>query len=744
LPRVPTYDQRQVQSTPIPGVRQNIQTSDAEFGGAQAQALEQTGQAGTQFGSTVADFEAKRQEDMNRTAVWNAYTNLSDQERNYLYNGTNGVLTKTGADALGASSRAAKDIGDIAKTQSDTLQNDEQKQQFQELYSRKLDNTLDSVSRYEADQRQTYHDQIATGVVKSAQQDAAVRWNDPTYIDQTADLAVIALSGNLQNKGTATELIDSETKAMRSGIWKSALSQAIQQSPLQAKQLLDDNRDKMTGDDASDIDKLLKTPLLAAQAQKIAGMVTTPAGSLPQDISQKIVQSAQASGVDVGTALTIAKLENSKGDPNLKNPNSSATGIYQFIDGSWKAAGGTDANRGDVDKQIELGVKSIKDNRDALRVTLGQDPSPSQLYLAHQQGIAGARALITAAPGDSAVSVLTKVYKGDAVTAAQAVTNNGGNLDISAQDFVNKWDVQYAKKSGSAGVAAMPLADQIDAAKALAGDDPDLQEHAVAEVIRQRSVAKQAQSDDQDAAMERIYGHVLQTGSYQGADVSDIAKLDNKTLLALQEKSRDVKTNWGFYDQFMSMSAADKAKVPLVNLMTNLSDTDLKSAIKERNDAKDGASKQPWVESRANIINSYATEAGMKVQQGNKPLSTDDQAKYNSLSEYMNGKMDAYRVKNGVEMPESDFRQEAGRALTRVVTKQGTFFNDTSRVFELSGKPVVTINSVSDVPANIRGDIESTLRSRGKKVNESLILSLAKAWVTGDSNGAKTILDGAN
>jgi soluble lytic murein transglycosylase-like protein len=52
-----------------------------------------------------------------------------------------------------------------------------------------------------------------------------------------------------------------------------------------------------------------------------------------------IVQAADRYDVDPKVALAIAKCENRTLDPGKKNPHSSATGIYQFLTGSWKYYG---------------------------------------------------------------------------------------------------------------------------------------------------------------------------------------------------------------------------------------------------------------------------------------------------------------------------------------------------------------------------------------------------------------------
>jgi hypothetical protein len=90
--------------------------------------------------------------------------------------------------------------------------------------------------------------------------------------------------------------------------------------------------------------------------------------------------------------------------------------------------GGTDENRTDGKKQIELGVALTKQNSAALTKDLGWQPQPWEVYLAHQQGLRGATALIHADPNANAAEV---------VGNPEAISLNGGTPDMSAGQFIN-------------------------------------------------------------------------------------------------------------------------------------------------------------------------------------------------------------------------------------------------------------------------------------------------------------------
>lgn len=131
---------------------------------------------------------------------------------------------------------------------------------------------------------------------------------------------------------------------------------------------------------------------------------------------------------------TIAQLE-SGGDANAQSPLSSANGMYQFTDPVAAQYGLSDPT--DPAAATDA-VKSLtSDNYAALSKALGRAPTEPELYLAHQQGATGAAKLLSN-PDARAVDIRGK----------KQILNNGGNANMTAGDFVNKWADKYNKLAG--------------------------------------------------------------------------------------------------------------------------------------------------------------------------------------------------------------------------------------------------------------------------------------------------------
>jgi len=129
----------------------------------------------------------------------------------------------------------------------------------------------------------------------------------------------------------------------------------------------------------------------------------------------------------------LAQVE-SGNNPLAQNVKSSAKGRYQFIDSTAKQYGIT-AEFGTPEyaqQETEAVKKFTEDNYKTLRDKLGRDPSHGELYLAHQQGADGAVKILSQ-KDQRAVDVLGK----------EEVLNNGGNENITAEEFARKWTSKF-------------------------------------------------------------------------------------------------------------------------------------------------------------------------------------------------------------------------------------------------------------------------------------------------------------
>lgn len=176
---------------------------------------------------------------------------------------------------------------------------------------------------------------------------------------------------------------------------------------------------------------------------------------MAQELIDKIREQAQARGLDPDIAVQIARAESSL-DPSAKAKTSSAQGLFQVIDKTWKEHGGKPGKKTDVDENIRVGLNVLQANQKALRETLGRDPSASELYAAHFLGATGAKGVLLASD-DTPVSQLLSER---AIKANPGLLKdkNVGQLRAALEAKMVMPGSRPTEQAGAPAVAPMPAA----------------------------------------------------------------------------------------------------------------------------------------------------------------------------------------------------------------------------------------------------------------------------------------------
>lgn len=220
------------------------------------------------------------------------------------------------------------------------------------------------------------------------------------------------------------------------------------------------------------------------------------------DIRKIVSDAAMRHGVDPNAMLRIAMIESS-GNPNAKNPNSSAGGLFQFIDSTAKAYGL--ANRYDPAQAADAAARLARDNAGHLRKVLGRDPTAGELYLAHQQGAGGAAKLLRN-PGGDAISTV----------GADAVRLNGGRAGMTNGEFAQLW---IRKAGGGTGIA-----------KSAGGDQPAVSVLPTEPLALRRDGT--IAGDAYDRAAMNAYAWRMQTGVENAISAAAVDNPDDPNALA--------------------------------------------------------------------------------------------------------------------------------------------------------------------------------------------------------------------
>ena len=128
---------------------------------------------------------------------------------------------------------------------------------------------------------------------------------------------------------------------------------------------------------------------------------------MAQELSDKIRAAAQAKGIDPEVALRIASAESAM-KATAQAGKSTAGGLFQVVDKTWKEFGGAPGKKYDADENIRVGTDIIAKNTQTLKSFLQRDPRPAEVYAAHYFGPTGAKNFLSAQPGTPMADIFSK------------------------------------------------------------------------------------------------------------------------------------------------------------------------------------------------------------------------------------------------------------------------------------------------------------------------------------------------
>ncbi len=169
-------------------------------------------------------------------------------------------------------------------------------------------------------------------------------------------------------------------------------------------------------------------------------------------IANTLVDAAKKAGIDPDTFVTFAKIESGL-RPRVKT--GSYKGLLQLSDKQFRKYGG----KGDIydpGANAAAGANKVKDLvRTFQKANGGRAPNATELYMMHQQGVAGQRAHY-GNPDGKAWQNIRKYYRSESM-AKRAIWGNVprdvrrkfGSVDnMTSRDFINMWDAKVKRIGG--------------------------------------------------------------------------------------------------------------------------------------------------------------------------------------------------------------------------------------------------------------------------------------------------------
>jgi soluble lytic murein transglycosylase-like protein len=140
-------------------------------------------------------------------------------------------------------------------------------------------------------------------------------------------------------------------------------------------------------------------------------------------LSGLLSSAATKYGVPADLLARISGAESS-GKATAANPRSSAKGIFQFTDSTWRGMGGKPGEQFNPEANVDLGAKYVRQNAEHLKKTLGRDPNFHEVYAAHMFGPGVSRMLNKANPKDPIERGLSMFQSSDMVKKVMRANPN--------------------------------------------------------------------------------------------------------------------------------------------------------------------------------------------------------------------------------------------------------------------------------------------------------------------------------
>ena len=432
---------------------QQIQSDPEAFGGGVAKGLESVSQGLQQAGAQTGD-AALRQLDLQRE------TNANNQYANSFSPALRDIYTKyyslQGKDAVDQMPAFTQQIMDLQNQQRDALKDPVAQHMFDQVSTRRTQMELDGMARYADQQNKVYQTQASDGMVRSFQQTAADRSNDPIVFNGMVQSVEQERMAHAATVGQPVEYAKAQVQKDTSAMWVDRLKGIAATNPQQALDLLNHGEDWTdTTGNARHTD--VSASLLPADQVAMRSLLNT---HLADSVGVQFGNQATNPAVPTSGGLigVIQHLE-SKGDPNAVGPyipgQGTAKGAMQVMDATNKDPG--------------FGVAPAKDNSPEERARVGRD------YAVAMQNRYGdpakALAAYNAGPGvvDAAVKAAGANWLSQMPKETQAYVRSGVNM-LNASSAAPGGAVTGTLPVSN--VAAVPNAAQISAPPVGLSQDP--------------------------------------------------------------------------------------------------------------------------------------------------------------------------------------------------------------------------------------------------------------------------------
>lgn len=726
---VPTYGGQQVRERAAFQQGVNVQASGSAFGADIGQGMQQLGRGMGQAAEAMAQLKAF--DDTQRAK--DADTRYANWARERMY-GEGGFMTLEGRAAVDGRAAFEKEAEekrrefgkDLTGGAAQAYGNASQAR-VQSIYQQSIVHTANA-------RKQWFNDASASRLDTFAE-DALASYGNPEMVNKNIALGQAEIREQGRMMGWDADTLANREKEYISSTRMNVALRILADDPVKADAYYKEHKGQFTGPHQFKFEESLKVPL--TQAHVLTHTDGFFNGGSPAAESY----------------YANARQAESGGNNNAKNPNSTATGPFQFIESTWRGLmrtrpdlGLTADGRTDP-AQADRAMRAFTEQNAQVLARGGVQITNGSLYAAHFLGAQGALNVLRAAPGASVAAIV-----GESVVKANRFLR-----DMTVGQFA-AWAERKGGGSGASvqagaqgqGPGSAPGYSTIEPYLATIKDptEREMTRKAIYARLDSQQKAEKAQREAYTAqAFNLIETQNISPFDLPPAIATGIGMEGMSSLMTYWEKrasNAEVKTDATQFMELQEMFANDPeaySNIDLFQYKNSLSKEDWKRAADWKQSALTDMRK-----AREEGVNIGAAMTFARTQLEGVGLSTEGlkDSKRDEMSKRiaqfqmsLTDEMEAFRRANGKNPDQTDLQRMMNKLLLPVVIKTpGTIWdsNQDGFAFESGFRAegtVVTANpKMTDIPIDLRRGITADLELElGRKPTDEEVVARYSAVV---------------
>lgn len=265
MPKVPVYQQNQVQDSQVPE-RSAIAKPNAEtLGGGEAGINKAIDAVAPIYEKVFKD----QREKADKVVLYEADARLSKLETSILHDPKTGALNKQGRDAFDVGTVAMSEYEKSAMEIEDSLPSDDQKIAFARLRLERGSNIDRALNKHISTETVRYESEVATNFVKNEQDAAIKNYQDPERVRFALEKQETALKDFGAANGMSEDKIKQMVLTSKSKTHSEIINRLLNDDQDQTAQAyFNMNKDTISGDDLATVEAKLETGSTRGKSQR--------------------------------------------------------------------------------------------------------------------------------------------------------------------------------------------------------------------------------------------------------------------------------------------------------------------------------------------------------------------------------------------------------------------------------------------------------------------------------------------